>query len=287
VKNRCALLIISCFLIYFTGCEGFDEDRIETPFSQYWQAPMEYDDSGAKKSLHVAAVSLKIDPSPEVNRSKIVAFIDKIKSEQPNVRLILFSETTLGYYYRSSNSAEYIQSIAETVPGETTDILAVKAKEHQIYISFGIAEKAGGDLYNSQVLIAPDGGIASVYHKNYFTSWDKEIGYKAGRDITLNIIDNIKVATIICHDLDSIEVNKKIHKSGAELVLHSLADPFNPFSELKPHQYTYTWVLSANRDGSEDGNDYTGLLSLTTPSGEHRARQAGKEGYIHGVVKCW
>jgi len=285
MKTKCISLLLCFITVFITACV-LDENNISTPFSQYWGAEMEYDDSGATRSLNVAAVCLDIDPLPEVNRSKVVAFIDKIKLEQPNVRLILFPEYIL-YYYRPSGSAEYIQSIAETIPGETTDVLAEKAKERGIYISFGIPEKSGGDLYNSQVLIDPDGRIASIHHKNFLDPLDKEIGYKAGQEITVNIIDNIKVATILCHDIDSLEVNKKIHKSGAELVLHSLANPFSTVTDLQPHQYTYTWVLSANRVGNENGIDFTGTLSLTAPSGERRIRTTGKEGYIYGVVKCW
>jgi predicted amidohydrolase len=279
-------------MISGVACEDiFHEDRAGFHISQYWMVPPRFDDSGATRFLNVAAVSFDVNPSPEVNRERIVYFIDKIVLEQPTVRLILFPEMTLGYYYRPSNPKEYQRSIAETVPGTTTDIISEKAIEHGIYISFGMGVKCDEDFYVSQILIGPDGAIESVYRKFYLTSWDKEMGFKAGHDIIINIIDNIRVATIICNDINSLTLARKIHESGADLVLFPEATVGTVGSffrrPLPFFQLTYTWFLRANRVGKEDGNFYDGQLSLVTPSGEPRIIMEGREGYIFGVVKCW
>ena len=277
-------MLIICFIGFcFISC---GEDLV--PFGSYlWRAPPVYDDSGATRTLNVAAVSFNVDLSPEVNREKMIRFIDKIKTEKPDVRLILFPETTLGYYYRPSKPHEYQKSIAETIPGITTTALSQKSIEHQIYISFGIVEISGNNLYNSQVLIGPDGTILSVHHKNHLIDWDKENSIKAGSGITLNVIDNIKVATIVCYDSMSYKINQEIHKSGAEFVLLPVANTTSFTGDLTPlSQFVYTWVLSANRVGNEDGTDYDGLLFLNTPSGETRTKTDGTEGYIYGVIKC-
>ena len=284
-------ITIVCIVFFASSCEIFHNDRIWPHISQYWMAPPRFDDSGATRSLNVAAVSFNVNSSPGVNREKMVYFIDKIVLEQPSVRLILFPETTLGYYFRPSNPEEYQRSIAETIPGFTTDLISQKAIEHQVYISFGMGEISGEDLFNSQVLIGPDGTIKSVYRKFYLTPWDKESGFKAGVDFVINVIDDIRVATIICNDINSLTVNQRIHESGADLVLlpeatvgavGSLGRRPTPY-----FQFTYTWFLKANRFGNEDGNFYDGMLSLVTPSGEPRIISSGREGFIFGVVKCW
>ena len=279
-KSIVFLLLITAF---FIACE---EGFIKSPFSQHWGVP-EYDNSGASKSLNVAAVSFYVDISPQKNLDKMVAFVDKIEIEQPNIRLILFPETILGYYYKPSNPLEYQKSIAETIPGGTTNVISQKAIEHDIYISFGMVEKWGEDLYNSQVLIGPTGSILSVHHKNHLVPWDKENGFKAGNGITINVIDNIKVATIICYDGMFLDMYKEIHESGAELLLLPIANTYNKTNlDLVPINYTSTWVLCANRVGDEDGNNYDGWLYLSTPSREPKIIISGKEDYIYGVVKC-
>ena len=276
------------FIFCFTSCDILDEDYILSPFSQHWKAQMEYDDSGATRTLDVAAVSLNIDLLPDVNRNKMINFIDKIVQEQPTVRLILFGETMLGYYYRPSNPSEYQQSIAETIPGETSNLISLKAIEHGIYISFGIVEKSGDNIFNSQILIRPDGEIASVYRKQYLNPEDKKNGFSAGESIFIDFIDNIKVATIICFDAASRNVNEQIYMSGAELVLFpSAISSTTPtlFYPLRP-QHIQTWLLLANRVGDEDGIEYNGSIYLSTPSGVNRAKMTGTEGYIFGQVRC-
>lgn len=283
IKNKVYLLLMCGAAICFVAC---DKDNLSFAFSQSWNT-LPFDDSGATKFLNVAAVSMESNQLPEVNRDKIAYFIDKIKSEQPNVRLILFPEIALGYYYMPSNPLEYQESIAETVPGVTTNILSAKAVEHQIYISIGMAEKHGAEMYNAQVLIAPDGTIASVYHKQNLTSWDIESGFKAGDKVNVDIIDNIKVTTIICSDNNSVKIHKQIHELGAELVLLPEATPTNLSDNWKMPSFTYSWTLQSSRIGNEEEIFYRGLLYLIAPSGEYKVKKIGQEGYIYGEVKVW
>ena len=288
MKIKEILFKITVFCIVFSLSSCVDENYVVPHLAQFWAAPMEFDDSGATRSLNVAAVGFDVALSPEVNRNKIVYFIDKIKLEQPDVRLILFPEITLGYYYRKSNPEEYQRSIAEPIPGETTSIISQKAMEHQLYISFGMAEKSGDDIFISQVLIGPDGTIESVYRKKYLTPFDRESGFKAGQEFIMNIIDNIKVATIICMDFHDIRINRRIHESGAELVLLPVANANSFFNAFNPRfQIVYTWVLSANRYSNEDGIKYDGLLYLSSPGGNPVVKSIEKKGYIYGVVRLW
>jgi len=283
MKNKGVIFLSVFVLIFFAACE----DVILSPFSQVWNAPMSYDESGATREIHVAAVSMYAASSPEANREKIIAFIDKIKTEQPNTRLILFPETILGFYYNPSNPLEYQRSLAEVIPGVTTNSISQKAIEHKVYISIGMVQLMDDDLYNAQVLIGPDGDILSVYHKIYLGDWDIENGFRAGKGIGLDIIDDIKVTTIICSDGNYLKTHKQIHKSGAELVLHSFANPERATNNIiQKWKFTFTWNLSANRIGTEHGTAYDGKLFLTSPSGELKASSANREGYIYGVVRC-
>jgi hypothetical protein len=60
MQNKRVLLLFNCILICVMSCENFGEAEL-IPFGSYlWQAPPKYDDSGATKSLNVAAVSFYI-----------------------------------------------------------------------------------------------------------------------------------------------------------------------------------------------------------------------------------
>jgi hypothetical protein len=125
-EKKNMLLLLICIVFCLMACD-LDEGYL-APFGSYlWRAPPRYDDSNATRLLNVAAVSFDVDLSPDVNRQKMVTFIDKIKTEMPDVRLILFPETILGYYYRPSKPFEYQKSIAESIPGITTNLISQKA----------------------------------------------------------------------------------------------------------------------------------------------------------------
>jgi predicted amidohydrolase len=282
-----ALFALMGMTFLLVAC-GNSED-IARPMSVLNLAPMGYDDSGAPTRLEVASVCLRPDTEAAPNRAKIINFVDAITQDHPGVRLIVFGETSLGYYYRPADPVSYQRGVAETIPGTTTNALAAEALAHNVYISMGLTESAGTALYNSQVLIDPAGQIVSVHRKVHLTSWDIESGFTAGTDVTFSEIDGVKVATVICYDMQSESVMRSVVAGGAKLVILSLADMDDEsFIHYSCESFTSAaWVVIANRVGTEDGNSYAGHVSINAPSGEIRVKSAGAEGYVCAEVGIW
>jgi predicted amidohydrolase len=262
---------------------------IMRPASEFWLAPMAYDDTGATTRLAVATVCLAVDPVAANNQAKMISFVNRITSEHPGVRLILFGETSLGYYYRPADPQCYQESLAETIPGPTTVLLAAEASAHQVYISFGLCEIDNQTLYNSQVLLDSQGQIVSVHRKMHLTPWDVEDGFQPGSTVTFDMIDGIKTATIICYDCMSADINRQIFQTGAKLVLLSLADQVDEtFVHYGPEALSDSaWFVSANRVGNEDGNTYDGHIAISAPSGAIRAKSSKQEDYVYAKVGIW
>ncbi|MGI6081602.1 MAG: carbon-nitrogen hydrolase family protein [Limnochordia bacterium] len=57
------------------------------------------------------------------------------------------------------------RELAQPIPGPTTSVLAAAAKENGIYVVAGLTERAGQRLYNSAVLIDPQGVLLHVHRK--------------------------------------------------------------------------------------------------------------------------
>ncbi|NLN20284.1 MAG: carbon-nitrogen hydrolase family protein [Firmicutes bacterium] len=57
------------------------------------------------------------------------------------------------------------RELAQPIPGPTTSVLADAAKENEIYVVAGLTERAGQRLYNSAVLIDPQGDLLHVHRK--------------------------------------------------------------------------------------------------------------------------
>lgn len=282
-----SLAAVSLAAICLGGCSG--SGIVFTPLSQYWQAPMAYDDAEAPTSIGVAAVTLTVDLDPAVNRAKMATFIDKIASEKPETRIILFGETSLGHYYRPDDPEGYQRSVSETVPGTTTALIAAKALERGLYVSFGLCESQGDLLYNSQVLIGPDGAIRAVHRKANLTDWDIADGFTPGNEVAFDDIDGIKVATLICYDSMSATLLRQVASGGAKLVLLPMADLDDEnFIKYQPTaQQTGAWVVGANRFGAEDGYSYMGHSFIAAPNGALRDKIAGKEGYAFAEAGIW
>src|SRR5262249_39124970 len=74
--------------------------------------------------------------------------------------LVVLGET-LTYYGLGKSFAD----VAEAIPGPSTDYFGSLAKKHDLYIVAGLVERAGHLIYNTAVLIGPDGKVAGKYRK--------------------------------------------------------------------------------------------------------------------------
>lgn len=224
--------------------------------------------------LSVATVAMTPDLDPRISRDRMKQIVEETKREHPDIRLILFGETILGWFYKKGETQEYHESIAETVPGPTTECIAELAKTHDVYISFGLSERLEGTLYNAQVLISPEGEILSKHRK----FWIRNKAFSPGdRQLTTADVDGIKVAILICADARSLKLLRAIRRERVDVVLGSLADYATNvrFNQIVGTFYD-AWALVANRYGEEPPVMWHGLISITDPWARLHASGMGK-----------
>jgi len=162
-------------LLTLTACE--DEDIIVQSLFDLAGAPLEYDDSQATKFINVAAATLEVSKNKPENLAKIRQTIIQTIEQNTEIELILFGETILGCWYEKENPYAYQLDIAEPIPGPSTNSIAQLADSLNIYVGFGISELKEGNLFNSQVIINPDGNIEAIYRKFTMTKEDEESGF--------------------------------------------------------------------------------------------------------------
>jgi predicted amidohydrolase len=109
--------------------------------------------------------------SPEFG--KVNTNIDKALSliEKADAELVVLPELfNTGYLFVSADEAF---NLAEEIPvGKTTQALCTIARRKNMHIVAGIAEAAGDKLYNSAVLVAPSGYVAT-YRKIHLFNEEK------------------------------------------------------------------------------------------------------------------
>lgn len=246
-------------------------------------APLHYDDSKATKFLNVATVSIHASREKDTNLAKIKAISREILSQHPETELLLFGETVLGWYIDENDPESYQRSIAESIPGPSTDAIAFLADSLNVHIVFGMTELQGDKLYNAQVFVNREGNIEAIHRKVNLTPEDKKNGItpalKIPENVTVVNINGIVTGMIICADVSSFWLTEQMIHQKVELILHSMAAVVPEFA-IDPVSRQYkSWEVFSNRYGDELKWRYSGTIFIADPSGTIRTSGSGGEMY--------
>ncbi|MBN1543784.1 carbon-nitrogen hydrolase family protein [candidate division KSB1 bacterium] len=279
-------LVRTCLLLFLIPCAAFiacgNDDTVIQSLMDISGAPLGYDDSGATRRLAIASVCMECSRDKQENLAGMQEMIERIMREKPQTQLIVFGETILGWYSEPDDPA-YQRNIAEPLPGPTSDSLAILADRYDIHIVFGIGELAQGQLYNSQVLLDPNGQIQAVHRKHRLLDEDRAGGFtdypRPEENVTVTEIEGIRTGMIICADVGSYWLTRSVIARGAELILHSLAsfEPRFPIDAVA-RQFN-AWVVFANRTGWEKETFYHGNCFISDPAGTIRVGGNGGQRY--------
>jgi len=119
-----------------------------------------------------------------------------------------------------------ILAAAETIPGPATNRFSTLAKELGIWMVFGMDENRGGKLFNTAVLMNPQGQIVGTYSKVHLQNWMLASGVNHGDGFPVWEVEiggvTTKIGIEICYDIQHPEATRELALGGAEIV-------FNPY----------------------------------------------------------
>jgi len=182
-------------------------------------------------------------------------------------------------------------SLAEPVPGgATTDLLVKKAREKNLYICSGITELGGKVLYNSAVLVGPEGYIGK-YRKVHL--WDEEKIFFEHGDLGFPVFDLPfgRVGIFICYDGWFPETTRILRLQGVDVALNPTNWVYVPgvITEEKPisadmhsafAHCNAMFIVSCDRIGTERGCTFLGLSNIAGPNGTIKRATWDKEEII-------
>ena len=142
-------------------------------------------------------------------------------------RLVVLPEVWTGLGY---SDKDIYRSIAEPIPGPTTELLAREARRYGMYIAGSLYEDAGrGTYYNSCPLIGPDGRLVGVYRKTHLFDAPRRPDIKggiresdkvrAGTDLPVFDTEIGPIGLSVCSDLRFPEVYREMTLRGARLLV--------------------------------------------------------------------
>ncbi|MDB6120840.1 MAG: ramA 4 [Verrucomicrobiaceae bacterium] len=115
------------------------------------------------------------------------------------------------------NGSTY-ESVAEPIPGPSTEYFGALAKKHGLHLVPGLVERAGPLIYNVAVLIGPDGDIIGKYRKVCLPRGEIEGGVTPGHEYPVFQTRFGKVGMMICYDGFFPEVARELSNHGAEVI---------------------------------------------------------------------
>lgn len=129
------------------------------------------------------------------------------------VDLIVLPETLTFY-----GTGKELADCAEPIPGPSTEYFASLAKIHHLYICAGLVEREGKTVYNSAVLLGPDGSLVGKYRKVTLPRGEITAGITPGHDYPVFDTRFGKVGMMICYDGFFPEVARALSIHGAEVI---------------------------------------------------------------------
>ena len=181
----------------------------------------------AKENSKIVRVGLiQTTPSEDMN-DNMKKTIAKIEEAARNGAQIVCLPELYRTRYFPQREKQNVSALAETIPGDSTNVFSSLAKKHEIVIIVPVFEKNSNKYYNSAVTIDADGKIMGTYRKihipndpffyekNYFEPGN--LGYKMFNS------RYARIAVLICYDQWFPEPARINALKGAEIIFFPTA----------------------------------------------------------------
>ncbi|RLB22240.1 MAG: acyltransferase [Deltaproteobacteria bacterium] len=169
-------------------------------------------------------------------------------------------------------SKEELASLAEEIPdGFTCKSMIDLARQKKMHIVFGMAERDNDKLYNSAVLVGPNGFIGH-YRKTHLFFEEKYFFEPGDTGFRVWDIGQAKIGIMICFDWIFPESARILALKGAQIVCHpaNLVLPYCQYAMPVRCLENRIFSITANRVGTEQRGQkppltYTGRSIIVDP----------------------
>lgn len=231
------------------------------------------------REITIATVQMK--PAlgePEDNLVKMSDFVSKIASQQ-KVDLIVFPELVTSGFELGVRFTE----LAQRIPGPTVNLMAQRAAEFGVYIAFGMVskEKVESVLFNSAVLVGPDGELVGSYNKVHLRG-EERMAFREGFRLPVFETEIGNVGLMLGWDLAYPEVARSLTLDGAELLCvmanweKAQSEEWRTYVRARAFENA-VFVAAANRVGDDVTLSFGGESLIVGPRGKIHASLADEK----------
>ncbi len=237
------------------------------------------------KTVNVGLVQMSCSPDVEANLEKAIAKTREAAAQ--GAQIVCLQELFRSLYFCDVEDPHNF-SLAEAIPGPSTERLGALAKELGVVIIASLFEKRAAGLYhNTAAVLDADGSYLGkyrkmhipddpgYYEKYYFTPGD--LGYK--------VFDTkfAKIGVLVCWDQWYPEAARITALMGADILFYPTAigwDSNEPDDQVNTEQYDAwqtiqrshavangVYVVAVNRVGREADQQFWGGSFIAKPHG--------------------
>jgi len=208
----------------------------------------------------------------EYNIDLIEKRIEQAKERGAN--LVIFPELALtGYVIR-----DILYELAEPIPGPSIRYFEEIAEKENIYVILGMlerSEKARAVLYNTAVLLGPDGLIGKYrkMHLPHHSVFEEKRYFRPGYQAPIFNTKIGKLGLIVCYDVFFPETTRLLRLEGAQFIICISASPairqkfFEVLTAARAIENT-VFMAYVNLAGSGNDLKFWGGSRIIAPNGD-------------------
>ena len=243
------------------------------------------------KDIRIAVVIFN-SPVGQVqqNLDRMLPWIEKAKKQ--GAALVCFPELNVTGYSTDPVIKEY----AEPIPGPISRQLEQIARDSEIIILAGMAEKdEKGRIFASQLVTGPR-GTAGAYRKLHIAPPEQAV-FSHGTKVPLINILGVNLGIQLCYDAHFPELATRMAVDGADIIFMPHASPRGT-----PQEKSNSWmrhltarafdngifIVAGNQSGNnQKGLDFPGIAMVIGPSGDVLKNNiSGKEAMVVADLKA-
>lgn len=218
--------------------------------------------------MHVTMVQFDASAS---DASQALERLNPLLNDAAPTDLVMLPELWRTGFFQFDRYADQ----AEPLDGPTVQALADHARRLGCHLFMGsFVERRDGRLYNTSVLIGPDGSTLGAYRKIHlfgYQSRERQL-LDAGREVTVVDTAMGRVGLCTCYDLRFPELFRRMVDLGAQMFLVTSAwpaarvDAWRLFARARAHE-NLAFLLACNGCGPSNGTPLAGHSVAVDPMG--------------------
>lgn len=162
----------------------------------------------------------------------------------------------LGECITSVGNGLSAEDSAEPIPGPVTNYLGRLADRYDIYIVTTLYERVDHRIFNTAVLLDPEGRLVGRYRKVCLARGEYRSGIAPGSEFPVFDTDLGKIGLMICFDVHMPEVARGLAANGAEIIAMPIMGGHPDLARARAIEnqvYLVTSTYSVNDDWMQTG----------------------------------